>query len=150
MARVANITFACENAVGLAEFWCRLYFQRKEKTPTTTAPIHIDVQIAAGDDREAELARFRQLGASFVETRSRSVGRISETWTIMRDPEGTRSACSRRAAERVVAALPVTLSRHLVKRRRSAASDAVRRQRTRCDRTAPPSKPNTQTADLCA
>jgi hypothetical protein len=66
----------------------RLYFQRKQKTPTTTIPIHLDVRVEAGDDLEAELARFRELGATFVETKSRSVGRFSETWTIMRDPEG--------------------------------------------------------------
>jgi catechol 2,3-dioxygenase-like lactoylglutathione lyase family enzyme len=130
MARVANITFACENPLALAQFWCgvlgyeldrvegelaeallaagmaqddlesecaafdpadggpRLYFQRKQKTPTSTIPIHVDVQIAADEDPDTALARFRELGATFVETKSRSVGRFSETWTIMRDPEG--------------------------------------------------------------
>jgi hypothetical protein len=130
MARIGNITFACENPIALAEFWCgvlgyeldrvegeladallaagmtqdelesecaardptgagpRLYFQRKQKSPTSTIPIHVDVNIPADVDRDAELQRFRDLGASFVETKSRSVGRFSETWTIMRDPEG--------------------------------------------------------------
>jgi hypothetical protein len=63
----------------------RLYFQRKEKTRTATAPIHLDVNV---DDREAEVERFRGLGASIVEHRTRSLGPFSETWTIMRDPEG--------------------------------------------------------------
>ena len=127
MARIGNITFACENPVALAEFWAavlgydlervegefaekllelgvapeelgsecaardpngkgpRLYFQRKEKTPTATAPIHLDVNV---DDREAEVERIRELGASIVETRTRTLGPFSETWTVMRDPEG--------------------------------------------------------------
>lgn len=66
----------------------RLYFQRKEASPTTTIPIHIDVRIGADEDLDAELQRFRDLGATSVETKSRSVDRFSETWTVMRDPEG--------------------------------------------------------------
>jgi len=127
VARIGNITFACENPPALAEFWAavlgyevqplpeefaarllelgvspeelesecaardpagagpRLYFQRKEKTRTATAPLHLDVNVA---DREAEVERFLGLGASIVETRTRSLGEFSETWTIMRDPEG--------------------------------------------------------------
>jgi hypothetical protein len=127
VARVGNITFACENPLELAHFWAavlgyevepvegafadklrelgvsdedlaaecaardptgmgpRLYFQRKEKTRTATAPIHLDVNVA---DREAEVERFRSLGASIVETRTRTLGPFSETWTVMRDPEG--------------------------------------------------------------
>lgn len=128
MARIGNITFACENPRALAEFWAavlgyeldpvqgelrealvaagmseddidselaahdpndagpRLYFQRKEKSATSTIPIHLDVNV--GSDVEPELRRLRELGATFVETKSRSVGRFSETWTVMRDPEG--------------------------------------------------------------
>jgi len=127
VARIGNITFACENPPALAEFWAavlgyevqpipeefaarllelgvsteelesecaardpagagpRLYFQRKEKTRTATAPLHLDVNVA---DREAEVERFLGLGASIVETRTRSLGEFSETWTVMRDPEG--------------------------------------------------------------
>lgn len=127
MARIGNITFACENPRALAGFWAevlgyeleavegefaeklvehgvspedldsecaardpegkgpRLYFQRKEKTRAATVPIHLDVNV---DDREAEVERFRSLGASVVENRTRSLGPFSETWTIMRDPEG--------------------------------------------------------------
>src|SRR6266496_1373702 len=103
MARIGNVTFACENPLALAEFWAavlgyevqpvegefaetlvehgvrpedlgdecaaadptgkgpRLYFQRKERTRTATAPLHLDVSV---DDREAETERFRSLGAS--------------------------------------------------------------------------------------
>jgi hypothetical protein len=127
VARIGNITFACEDPRGLATFWAavlgyeveavegefadklvehgvapedldsecaardpegrgpRLYFQRKEKSRTTTAPIHLDVNV---DGREAEVERFRSLGASIVEHRTRSLGPFSETWTIMRDLEG--------------------------------------------------------------
>jgi hypothetical protein len=128
MARVGNITFACEDPLALAGFWAavlgyeldradgelrdallaagmseadidsecgvrdpagngpRLYFQRKQKTPTTTAPLHLDVNVDG--DVEGEIRRLLELGASFVETKTRSVGRFSETWTVMRDPEG--------------------------------------------------------------
>jgi catechol 2,3-dioxygenase-like lactoylglutathione lyase family enzyme len=127
VARIGNITFACENPRALAEFWAavlgyeieqfpqefvdtlrahgvgeaelenevaardptgsgpRLYFQRKEKTRTATAPIHLDINV---EDHEAELQRLLGLGATLVETRTRRVGPISETWTVMRDPEG--------------------------------------------------------------
>jgi catechol 2,3-dioxygenase-like lactoylglutathione lyase family enzyme len=127
MARIGNVTFACENPRALAEFWAavlgyevqpvegefadalvahgvrqedlddecaaadptgkgpRLYFQRKEKTRTATAPLHLDVAVG---DRAAEVERFRTLGASMVETRTRSLGPFSETWTVMKDPEG--------------------------------------------------------------
>jgi catechol 2,3-dioxygenase-like lactoylglutathione lyase family enzyme len=127
VARIGNITFACDDPRGLAEFWAavlgyevqplpeemrarllelgvselelagecaardptgggpRLYFQRKAKTPTATAPLHLDVNV---EDREAEVARLLELGASLVETRTRSAGELSETWTVMRDPEG--------------------------------------------------------------
>ena len=128
MARIGNITFACENPRALAEFWAavlgyeieqfppefaetlrshgvgeselasevaardpegkgpRLYFQRKEKTRTATAPIHLDVNV--DQDHAGELQRLLGLGATLVETRTRRVGPISETWTVMRDPEG--------------------------------------------------------------
>lgn len=127
MARIGNITFACENPRRLAEFWAavlgyeieefpnefrqtlldhgvsedelstevaardpaakgpRLYFQRKEKTRTATAPIHLDINV---EGQKVEVERLRGLGASLVEVRTRTVGPLSETWTIMRDPEG--------------------------------------------------------------
>lgn len=63
----------------------RLYFQKKAKTPTETIPIHLDLDVA---DREAEVERLVGLGATEVETRTREFGPVSETWTVMRDPEG--------------------------------------------------------------
>ena len=56
-----------------------------EKSETIEVPIHVDVNVP---DREAELNRILQLGGQFVETRSDSIGDFSETWTVMRDPEG--------------------------------------------------------------
>ena len=55
----------------------RLFFQRREKTPVTEIPIHLDLR---AEDREAEVERLTQLGASVVEAKAR--------WTVMRDPEG--------------------------------------------------------------
>jgi hypothetical protein len=63
----------------------RLYFQKKTKTPTDSIPIHLDLN---AQDPEAEVARLVGLGATAVETISRVTGDYTETWTIMRDPEG--------------------------------------------------------------
>jgi predicted enzyme related to lactoylglutathione lyase len=109
MLRLLNITFSCNDPERLAEFWgtlldyeaasagdswiatdprgegTRLLFNRMEKSGTIEVPIHVDVNVP---DREAELNRILQLGGRFVETRSDSIGDFSETWTVMRDPEG--------------------------------------------------------------
>jgi predicted enzyme related to lactoylglutathione lyase len=109
MLRLLNITFSCSDPERLAEFWgtlldyeaapagdswiatdprgegTRLLFNRMEKCGTIEVPIHVDVNVP---DREAELNRILQLGGQFVETRSDSIGSFSETWTVMRDPEG--------------------------------------------------------------
>ena len=39
-------------------------------------------------DREAELQRILQRGGKLVETKSHQIGELSETRTVMRDPEG--------------------------------------------------------------
>ena len=63
----------------------QLCFNRMQKSPTIEVPIHLDVNVP---DRDAELQRVLELGGSLVETRSHAVGELSETWTVMRDPEG--------------------------------------------------------------
>ena len=63
----------------------RLYFIKTPKTPTTTLPIHLDLN--AGD-REAEVERLIDLGATVVTTKTRETGSFVEVWTWMRDPEG--------------------------------------------------------------
>lgn len=108
MLELRHITFACEDPQRVAEFWAQvldgymaetsgkswrthgdgpeLFFNRMRKSPTIELPIHLDVNVP---DREAELRRLLALGASLVETKSHSVGELAETWTVMRDPEGT-------------------------------------------------------------
>jgi predicted enzyme related to lactoylglutathione lyase len=109
MLRLLNITFSCNDPERLAGFWAtlldyeaasagdswiatdprgegtRLLFNRMEKSETIEVPIHVDVNVP---DRDAELNRILQLGGQLVETRSDSIGDFSETWTVMRDPEG--------------------------------------------------------------
>jgi len=128
VARIGNITFACEQPVRLAEFWAsalgyvhvevpeevereirgaiergevegdawamlappdgtgpRLLFQRRPVSRPEHIPIHLDVNV---DDREAEVERLVGLGATVVETKTQTFGSLSETWTVMRDPEG--------------------------------------------------------------
>jgi predicted enzyme related to lactoylglutathione lyase len=62
-----------------------LRFDRLPRSPTIELPIHLDINVP---DREAELDRLLGLGARLVETKSHSIGELSETWTVMRDPEG--------------------------------------------------------------
>jgi predicted enzyme related to lactoylglutathione lyase len=105
--RLSHVTFACDDPQLLAEFWAgvlddyeaaetgtswrasgdgvALLFNRLPKSPTIELPIHLDINVP---DREAELQRLLGLGARLVETKSHSVGELSETWTVMRDPEG--------------------------------------------------------------
>ena len=128
MARLNNITFACEEPVRLAEFWAeaigyepietpqevlvevekaiergeldptgwamlvhpdgvgpRLLFQRRPKTQTEHIPIHLDIH---SDDRQSEVKRLTDLGATVVEERSQKIGPYEEFWTVMKDPEG--------------------------------------------------------------
>jgi predicted enzyme related to lactoylglutathione lyase len=55
------------------------------KSPTIELPIHLDLSVP---DREAELARILELGGHLVENKAHSIGELSETWTVVRDPEG--------------------------------------------------------------
>jgi len=105
--RLNHITFACDDTHRVAAFWAQLldgysaersgqssfargegtelFFNRMEKSQTIELPIHLDVNVP---DREAELKRVLELGGRLVETKSHSIGELSETWTVMRDPEG--------------------------------------------------------------
>jgi predicted enzyme related to lactoylglutathione lyase len=128
MARIGNITFACDEPVPLAAFWAaatgyrpielppevmepiqreidegkldpgawamlvapdgagpRLLFQRRPRSSPHDIPIHLDLN---AEDREAEVERLVALGATVVETKSQTIGGFTETWTVMRDPEG--------------------------------------------------------------
>jgi predicted enzyme related to lactoylglutathione lyase len=59
----------------------RFYFHRREKSRPESHPIHLDF---ATDDREAEIERLKQAGASVVQTKQGA----NLTFTVMRDPEG--------------------------------------------------------------
>jgi predicted enzyme related to lactoylglutathione lyase len=101
--RLNHITFHCAEPQRVAEFWSalldgytvddnfargdgpELFFNKREKSPTIELPIHLDVNVP---DREAELQRILELGGKLVETKSHQIGDLSETWTVMRDPEG--------------------------------------------------------------
>lgn len=107
MLRLNHVTFACDDPRLVAEFWAQLLdgysaeaageswraagegiellFNRMPKSPTIELPIHLDINVP---DREVELQRLLGLGARLVETKSHSIGDLSETWTVMRDPEG--------------------------------------------------------------
>lgn len=107
MLRLDHITFAADDPERLAAFWAELldgysaepsgedcfargdgpelFFKHMAKSPTIELPIHLDVNVP---DREAELQRLLGLGGRLVETKSHSIADLSETWTVMRDPEG--------------------------------------------------------------
>jgi predicted enzyme related to lactoylglutathione lyase len=59
----------------------RFYFQRRAKSWPESHPVHVDL---GTDDRETEVERLTQLGASVVETKQGA----NLTFTVMRDPEG--------------------------------------------------------------
>ena len=63
----------------------RLFFEKKDKTPTETAPLHLDINVS---DRVSEVRRLVALGAQEIETITRTIGPYEEVWTYMRDPEG--------------------------------------------------------------
>jgi hypothetical protein len=103
MLRLNHITFACEEPARVGAFWTalldgyslennlargdgpELLFREAPKSATIELPIHLDVNVP---DREAELQRVLELGGKLVETKSHQIGELSETWTVMRDPEG--------------------------------------------------------------
>ena len=62
VARLNNITFACAEPVGLAEFWRQALDYEHIETPS---------EILAE-----------------VEERSQKIGPHEEFWTVMKDPEG--------------------------------------------------------------
>jgi len=62
----------------------RLFFEKKPKSPTTSIPIHLDLNAL---DRDAEVKRLVGLGAREVKTKTRATGPYTETWTVMKDPE---------------------------------------------------------------
>ena len=63
----------------------RLFFKKMPRSSPDHIPIHLDLNAA---DREAEVKRLTDLGASAVETKTETTGPYTETWTVMRDPEG--------------------------------------------------------------
>ena len=63
----------------------RLFFVEKEKTPTTSIPIHLDVAV---EDVEAAVTRFEALGARVQERKTETLGPFTSSWVVMADPEG--------------------------------------------------------------
>ncbi|MFC7231891.1 VOC family protein [Saliphagus sp. GCM10025308] len=63
----------------------RLFFKKIPRSSPEHIPIHLDLNAA---DREGEVERLAELGASIVETKTETTGPYTETWTVMRDPEG--------------------------------------------------------------
>ncbi|WP_255170526.1 VOC family protein [Natrononativus amylolyticus] len=63
----------------------RLFFKKMPRSSPEHIPIHLDL---AAEDREAEVERLTELGATAVETKTETTGPYTEIWTVMRDPEG--------------------------------------------------------------
>jgi hypothetical protein len=62
-----------------------LLFHRRPKSPTESIPIHLDL---GSPEPDAEIERLVALGATVVETKSHVIAGLTETWTVLRDPEG--------------------------------------------------------------
>lgn len=83
MARLNNITFACEEPVRLAEFWREaLGYEHIE------VPQEVEEAAAAAIERGELDADATRLGATFIEERSLKIGPYEESWAVMKDPEG--------------------------------------------------------------
>lgn len=63
----------------------RLFFKKLPRSRPEQMPVHLDVD---AEDREREVERLAGLGATVVETKTETTGPYTETWTVMRDPEG--------------------------------------------------------------
>ncbi|WP_158058725.1 VOC family protein [Halorussus halophilus] len=63
----------------------RLFFKKMARSSPEHIPIHLDL---SADDRESEVERLTELGATEVETKTETTGPYTETWTVMHDPEG--------------------------------------------------------------
>ena len=63
----------------------RLFFVKKEKTPTMSIPIHLDVAV---EDVEAEVVRLEALGARVKERKTETLGPFTSSFVVMADPEG--------------------------------------------------------------
>jgi hypothetical protein len=73
--------FAClRSAQGVGPY---LEFLRKPGARSWWSRVHLDVAPYAGDDRAAETARLRALGATDVD-----LGQGDVSWTVLADPEG--------------------------------------------------------------
>lgn len=74
----------------------RLFFKKMTRSSPEQMPIHLDLN---ADDREAEVERLTDLGATVLETKTESTGPYIQTWTVMRDPEGNGFCVQSPAAE---------------------------------------------------
>jgi Glyoxalase-like domain len=107
--RIANVTFDCDDARKVAEFWSAaldrpldadpdpseyftsigmhddtvpaLYFIKVPEPRTVKNRVHLDL---VADDREKEIARLVELGA----TRGADHDEHGHSWTVMADLEG--------------------------------------------------------------
>ena len=63
----------------------RMFFKKMEKSASDTMPIHLDIET---DDREATVEALINIGATKRETKTQTLGPLTETWTVLEDPEG--------------------------------------------------------------
>jgi hypothetical protein len=108
LARIGNITFDCEDALKVGNFWSEvlgreldpgsgpgyasiggsdphrnepaLYFEKVPETKVAKNRVHLDLV----DSDNSAVSRFVALGASVVAEHQMG----SHSWTVMQDPEG--------------------------------------------------------------
>jgi len=107
MAELRHVNFACPDPDELADFWAAaldgerrdspgpavvgvddgpvLMFREAPRGTDRDLPIHLDL---GAEDREAEVERLEDLGATVRETRSHGEGDHELTWTVLEDPAG--------------------------------------------------------------
>jgi hypothetical protein len=108
MLKIGNVTFDCANPAQVAAFWGEalgykvedyneffseathpegtrpnLLFIKVPEGRTVKNRVHVDL---SADDREAEIARLVDLGATRGDTHT--IEEVGITWTVMQDIEG--------------------------------------------------------------
>lgn len=84
--QVTNDHAALRSAKGVGPY---LEFHRTPDVKTVPDRVHLDLLPYSGDDKAAEVARLRALGATDLD-----VGQGDVPWTCLEDPEGHESASS--------------------------------------------------------
>ncbi|HEY8523326.1 MAG TPA: VOC family protein [Acidimicrobiales bacterium] len=114
---LANVTFDCDDALTVATFWSAALgrpldpdpsawfasigmgdrtreswlFAKVPEAKVAKNRVHVDLDVAPGEDPEAEIDRLVGLGAKRIADKDE----YGHAWTVLQDPEGNEFCVSR-------------------------------------------------------